>query len=158
MTATMAPTGDDLQQIAEQVWASYLDTDGEKPLVPLPPDKLSKDVVAGVAVSGAWHGLVLVACSSVASKEAAAALLGMGADEVTDGDVDDALGELANVIGGNVKSLLPEPCSLGLPEVHNDADDDPWLVGDEICRVEATWMGEPMEVSVLEKPQRGETE
>jgi chemotaxis protein CheX len=148
----MAPTGDDLQQIAEQVWASYLDTDGEKPLVPVAPGKLSKEIVAGVAVSGAWHGLVLVACSSVASREAAAALLGMDAAEVTDGDVDDALGELANVIGGNVKSLLPEPCVLGLPEVHADAEGDPWLEGDEICRFEATWLGEPMEVSVLEKP------
>ena len=148
----MAPTGDDLRQIAEQVWASYLDTDGERPLVPLPPEKLSKEVVAGVAVSGAWHGLVLLACSTVASRQAAAALLGMGADEVTEGDVDDALGELANVIGGNVKSLLPEPCVLGLPEVHTDAEQDSWLQGDEICRFEATWLGEPMEVSVLEKP------
>jgi chemotaxis protein CheX len=148
----MAPTGNDLQQIAEQVWVSYLDTDGEKPLVPVPPDKLSKEVVAAVAVSGAWHGLVLIACSRPASREAAAALLGMGADEVTEGDIDDALGELANVIGGNVKSLLPEPCVLGLPDVRSDVEGDPWLNGDEICRFEATWMGEPMEVSVLEKP------
>ena len=34
-----------------------------------------------------------------------------------DEDVDDALGELANVVGGNVKAVLPGPSVLGLPEV-----------------------------------------
>ena len=32
-------------------------------------------------------------------------------------DVADALGELANVVGGNVKAVLPGPSVLGLPEV-----------------------------------------
>ena len=34
-----------------------------------------------------------------------------------DEDIDDALGELANVVGGNVKAVLPGPSALGLPEV-----------------------------------------
>jgi Chemotaxis phosphatase CheX len=30
-------------------------------------------------------------------------------------DVLDAMGELGNIIGGNVKSLIPNPCRLSLP-------------------------------------------
>ena len=32
-------------------------------------------------------------------------------------DLQDALGELTNMTGGNIKSLLPEPCRLSLPTV-----------------------------------------
>ena len=36
---------------------------------------------------------------------------------IDDEDIEDALGELANVVGGNVKAVLPGPSALGLPEV-----------------------------------------
>jgi chemotaxis protein CheX len=36
---------------------------------------------------------------------------------VTDAEVVDALGELTNMIGGNIKSLLPAPSQLSLPMV-----------------------------------------
>jgi len=38
-------------------------------------------------------------------------------DEVTSDLVQDALGELTNMTGGKIKSLLPEPCFLSLPTV-----------------------------------------
>ena len=38
-------------------------------------------------------------------------------DEVVSDLVQDALGELTNMTGGNMKSLLPEPCYLSLPAV-----------------------------------------
>jgi chemotaxis protein CheX len=33
----------------------------------------------------------------------------------------DAVGELANIIAGNIKSMLPEPSTLSLPQVVVDA-------------------------------------
>ena len=45
-------------------------------------------------------------------------LLMMGAEEtVGPDDLVDAFGELANVVGGNVKSLLAAPAVLSLPTV-----------------------------------------
>jgi chemotaxis protein CheX len=38
-------------------------------------------------------------------------------DEVAPDLIQDALGELTNMTGGNLKSLLPEPCFLSLPAV-----------------------------------------
>jgi chemotaxis protein CheX len=147
---TANPTEDDLRVIAEQVWSSYLDTDGSSPLLPVPPENGQIDVTASVSVTGAWRGHVLVSCSDAASRNAAAALLGIELDEVTDDDVADALGELANIIGGNVKSLLPEPCALSLPHVHVEGSSGRYPAATEVATLNGTWLDESVTVSVLE--------
>lgn len=152
-TATMNP--DDLVHITEQVWTSYLDPDGSSPLLMVPTEGAS-DVCAAVSVTGAWRGHVVVECSTAASRHAAAALLGVETTEVTGADVADALGELANIIGGNVKVLLPEPCALSLPYVVAAAGAH-WPSVTEICRLDGTWLDEPVVVTVLESTTgRGE--
>jgi chemotaxis protein CheX len=147
---TANPTEDDLRVIAEQVWSSYLDVDGSKPLLPVPATDVVVDVTGSVSVTGAWRGPVLVGCSDGASRNAAAALLGIELDEVTDDDVADALGELANIIGGNVKSLLPEPCALSLPHVHVEGAAGRYPASTEIAKLNGTWLEESVTVSVLE--------
>jgi chemotaxis protein CheX len=149
MSSHPAPTDEDLQVIAEQVWASYLDPDGTKPLLPAPPSVPSRDVSASVSVTGAWRGHIVVACSAAASRNAAAALLGVELTDVTPEDVTDALGELANIIGGNVKSLLPEPSALSLPHVLINGDSG-WPSVVEVCQLDGAWLGEPVSVRVLE--------
>lgn len=150
-------TEEDLRVIADQVWSSYLDLDGISPLVSEPGDRAAADVSASVSLTGAWRGHVVVTCSSAASKNAAAALLGVELDEVTIEDVTDALGELANIIGGNVKSLLPEPSALSLPHVLvEDADTARWPSVSEVCELKSTWLDEPVFVSVLESTVDGQ--
>jgi chemotaxis protein CheX len=147
---TPNPTEDDLRVIAQQVWSSYLDTDGSRPLVPEPAKNPIIDVTGSVSVTGAWRGHVLISCSEGASRNAAAALLGIELDEVTDDDVADALGELANIIGGNVKSLLPEPCALSLPHVDVEGTAGRYPSSTEVCKLNGTWLEESVTVSVLE--------
>jgi chemotaxis protein CheX len=144
-----APTDDDIRVIAEQVWSSYLDVDGVSPLVPLPAEKPLYDVSASVSLTGAWRGHVVLRCSSVAARNAAAALLGVDYEDATVDDVTDALGELANILGGNVKSLLPEPCALSLPHVVISGETG-WPHVAEICQLSGTWMDETVIISVLE--------
>jgi chemotaxis protein CheX len=146
VTATVNP--EDLLQITEQVWESYLDPEGTNPLLAKPNEGAS-DVVAAVSVTGAWRGHVVVQCSMAASRHVAAALLGAPVDEVTEDDIADALGELANIIGGNVKVLLPESCALSLPYVLTGTGAH-WPAVTEICRLEGTWLDEPVTVTVLE--------
>jgi chemotaxis protein CheX len=149
-TAAANPTEDDLRVIAEQVWSSYLDVDGSSPLLPVPAPDSTLHVTASVSVTGAWRGHVLVSCSEAASRNAAAALLGIELDEVTEDDIADALGELANIIGGNVKSLLPEPCALSLPHVHIEGASGKYPASTEVCQLNGTWLNESVTVSVLE--------
>jgi len=56
---TANPTADDLRVIAEQVWSSYLDVDGSKPLLPVPAARVVIDVTGSVSVTGAWRGHLL---------------------------------------------------------------------------------------------------
>ena len=60
-------------------------------------------------------------------------------------DVVDAFGEIANVVGGNVKALLPELATLSLPEVV------PGRVvhdGALVVQVPLVWRGRVVEVSL----------
>jgi chemotaxis protein CheX len=73
-----------------------------------------------IVVSGAWHGAVSIGCTASFAEEAAVHIF-EGADAVSPDDVRDALGELANIIGGGVKGLMPSPSRLSLPVVsHTD--------------------------------------
>jgi chemotaxis protein CheX len=152
MTRKPSPTSEDLLDIAEQVWSAYLDPEGVNPLIPVPPAprRPVDDVSAVVRVSGAWSGHVVIGFSSVGSRWAAAALLGIDVDEISPADVTDAVGELANVIGGNVKSLLPEPSALSLPYVLTaDNGTVGGLSAIQVCKLFGEWLNEPVTVSVL---------
>ncbi|HKS99691.1 MAG TPA: chemotaxis protein CheX [Rugosimonospora sp.] len=155
MTLQMAPTIDDLGEIAEQVWSSYLDPDGLSPLLPFVSDEHEKtrsqgeSLCASVSITGAWHGHVVVSCSAQAAKHAAAALLAMDVPEVTQQDTVDALGELANIVGGNVKSTLPPVCAISLPHVISGIGvDSHWPAAVQVCELIGVWQDEPISISV----------
>ena len=152
MSTFPAPTTDDLLEITSEVWSSYLDLEGENPLMALDAPGPAGNVCASVSLTGAWRGHVVLVCSADASREATAALMGVDADAVSEEDVADALGELANVIGGNVKSLLPEPSALSLPHVVS-GEQVYWPAVTELCRIDAVWRNEPVNVSVLESKE-----
>ena len=156
---TAQPTDEDLSTIAEQVWSSYLDPEGLSPLMPFPAPAQLVEVSASVSVTGAWRGHVVLSCSATASKNAAAALLGVEFDEVTTEDIADALGELANIIGGNVKSLLPEPCALSLPHVLlGRVDSEHWPAVTQVCQLRGSWQDEMVTIGVLESIEDAEEE
>jgi len=148
MTTELAPTDDDLRAIAEQVWSSYLDPEGVSPLLPLAAVAGDGHVSATVSVTGAWWGHVVIRCSKDAARNAAAALLGVEQADATTDDVADAVGELANIIGGNVKSLLPGPCALSLPSVLLSGELS-WPDVVQICQLHGSWQGESVQIRVL---------
>ncbi len=83
---------------------------------------LTSSIGAAVQFTGDWEGAVVFACDDAFGCEAAAAMFGSGADTVTSEEIADALGELANMIAGNVKPLLPAPATLSLPTVVQGAE------------------------------------
>lgn len=112
-----AATDDEqIVEIVQQVWGSYAEIALEP--VPREPAGPGGDVLTGtVRITGAWDGRVALACPVPVARAAAAAMLGVAEHGLTAADVADAVGELTNVIGGNVKSLLPAPSELSLPAV-----------------------------------------
>jgi chemotaxis protein CheX len=67
---------------------------------------------------------------------------------VSPADITDAVGELVNIIGGSVKSLMPQPTVLSLPSVRTGPAGE--LPGTEVVHLTGTWMDEPITIAVLE--------
>ncbi|QKE83500.1 chemotaxis protein CheX [Arthrobacter sp. NEB 688] len=112
-----------LDSIVSTVWESLF---GEPtvatPATPAPPDS----VRARVDIHGTWSGSVVVSCTRDVASDLTRDLLALPAGLPPDADeVRDALGEIANIVAGNVKSLLPDHATLGLPEVHQDGSAEP---------------------------------
>ena len=71
---------------------------------------------ACVHLTGDWSGTLTLAVSEEYAEVLARTLFGLEGDASAD-DVRDALGEMANIVGGNLKGLLPCPVELSLPLV-----------------------------------------
>ncbi|MZG54319.1 MAG: chemotaxis protein CheX [Nitrospinae bacterium] len=101
----------------EDIWKSILQLD-VKPT----EDKFSplggESILAGcVHITGEWDGAVALDCPVELAKKVASIMFQLKEEEITTDLVEDGLGELTNMTGGNIKSLLPEPCYLSLPAV-----------------------------------------
>jgi chemotaxis protein CheX len=105
-----------VQSIADEVWPSLVG-DGEA-FVPVPVPPPADVVSAWVDIVGPWTGSVVLSCApATATALAESVLMTRPPTVVDDEDVADALGELANVLGGNIKSVLPGESRLGLPQI-----------------------------------------
>ncbi|MCF6378406.1 chemotaxis protein CheX [Nocardioides KLBMP 9356] len=134
-------TPEDLQLLGGDVLAAFL-LDHDRPG---DPDHGRSGVLhASVSVRGAWNGWITLEVSRAAAHDLTRRML--HDDDVDDDDVRDAVGELVNVLGGNVKSLLVDGCVLGLPEVTDHQHPDQPSV--EICRTELWWADHPVTVRV----------
>jgi len=69
-----------------------------------------------VEMGGAWKGRVEVRMASGLAYEATAAMLMQPLESVGEMDALDAAKEIANMIAGTLKSSLPRPCSMSVPE------------------------------------------
>ena len=70
-----------------------------------------------IALSGEWRGAVTVSCLEPMAKLAAGSMFGMEPADASAAEIQDAIGELANMVGGQTKMILGGTCSLGLPVV-----------------------------------------
>ena len=98
-------------QFWEQMLAMKLD-----PLAS--PDQFclaSGHVLGMVSLSGAWNGRIEIRMDEGLGHEATAAMLMQPIDSIADSDMIDATKEITNMIAGVVKSALPRPCAMTVP-------------------------------------------
>jgi chemotaxis protein CheX len=72
--------------------------------------------VGSVDLSGAWSGRIEIRLDKGLAIAATSAMLMAPADGVAEADILDAIREIVNMIGGVVKSSLPRPCVMTIPE------------------------------------------
>jgi chemotaxis protein CheX len=139
----------DLAEMVEQVWVSYLDPEGLSPLIANGDDAQPSDVHSSVSITGSWTGHVVYASSTVAAKRAAAAFLAVEPDDVSPEDLSDVLGELANIVGGNVKAMLPAGAQLSLPQVVLAPESaTKYPSAERVSGLYGLWDGEPVSISM----------
>ena len=79
-------------------------------------------MTSAVFLEGDWNGAVSLECSQRQACELAGHFLGSDPPDTANDDVRDVLGELANMIGGNIKSLIPGQIRLSMPSVIDGHD------------------------------------
>ena len=98
---------------------------------------------ATIRISGGWNANLTVLTDNRLAKEIAGAMFCMGAEELQEEEIVDALGEVVNVIGGNIKGIANLDCNLSLP-----------CVGKAIAEAEGGIPGLPLAVTFNSDEQR----
>ncbi len=122
LSGNMFATDEQIVGITQDVWSSFTGT-AIRPAYDQPALDGGHITVSCVAVTGEWQGCVRLACPTQLARMAASAMFDLPAEKLTDDEVADALGELTNMIGGNIKGLLPGPSCLSMPTVTIGASD-----------------------------------
>ena len=89
-------------------------------------------LTSSVYLIGEWNGAVLFDCNPRQACQFAGRILSMDPPEIVDDDVRDVLGELANMIGGNMKCCMPAGVQLSMPTVMEGRDYDMRICGSQI--------------------------
>jgi len=135
METNIHPRAEDIEQIAASVFSTMLGLEFQT-RAQGPPDAASPhNLTASVQLDGNWRGTVVLHCQEAQAREFAARFLGMPPPESVDDDVRDVLGELANMIAGNLKCTLQPGIHLSIPEVVDGPIDPPSKSGTVICEL-----------------------
>ncbi|GAB2462099.1 chemotaxis protein CheX [Jatrophihabitans fulvus] len=121
MSAPTAPIEvdvDALGTITTDVWTTFVAEDA----IAVPAEDVlptaGDDLAGRVSIEGDATGVVVVRCDPQSAASLTRRLFKLADDAAVDDEaVSDALGELANIVGGNVKSLGLGESRLTLPEV-----------------------------------------
>jgi chemotaxis protein CheX len=139
-----------LTEVGESIWSQTLGVS----LTPQPDTDMGElAMIEGqVQVTGGWRGTLVLQCSVGAARRAAGVMFNRHESELTPEDVRDTVGELANMIGGTVKSMVAaDGCFLSLPIVIEGSDFNVRALNTKIIARQAfDDAGEPVVVTVLE--------
>jgi chemotaxis protein CheX len=73
-------------------------------------------LIGSVSLNGMWKGRIEVRLAEALALAATAAMLIQPVETITEADALDATREIANMLGGVIKTSLPRPCSMDVPE------------------------------------------
>ena len=119
-----------LAQIVESVFATMMSLEVAECGTPWFPsgDRLT----SALHLAGDWNGAVLLECDRRQACRFAGRFLSMDPPGTVDDVVRDVLGELANMIGGNLKCVLTPGIRLSMPSIVDGSDYSLRVCGAEV--------------------------
>jgi chemotaxis protein CheX len=113
----------DIVSIIQNILRLMLELDADP--CKCPNDEKRTDQVTGcIQISGAWQGAIVIQSSVNFASTIASRLFGEATENLSEADLRDAFCELANMVGGNIKGLVPGPSFLSIPSVTTGLDFD----------------------------------
>ncbi len=120
----------ELAQIVQSVFGTMMSLEVDECGTPWFPggDRL----ISAVHLAGDWNGAVVLECDRSQACRFAGRFVSMDPPDTVDDVVRDVLGELANMIGCNLKCVLARGTRLSMPSVVNGSDYSLRVYGVEI--------------------------
>jgi chemotaxis protein CheX len=143
---------EDLAQIVASVFTTMMDIAIVPAAIPLPgPSGL---VTSVVYLTGTWQGAVLFHCAHRQACEFAGSFLGMPPPAALTDEVRDTLGELANMVAGNLKCTLRPGIKISIPSVV-DGEDYSLRICGNYCTTRTAYESAagPLWVTLMEKQE-----
>lgn len=141
----------DLAQLVQTVWSTMLGWELEWVDAELPPPKDAL-LVSRVNITGFWHGTIIVRCPRELMREMADALYCLSEAEPAEEFQRDALGEMTNIVAGNLKAIFPGRCFLSLPVVTEEEERDQQVSTGPGLSVQFWFRGLVLRVEICECP------
>ncbi len=110
----------EISQYTKDIWEQILGLEVIPTTEDFSPTEKGTTLAGCVQIMGSWEGSVELLCPAELAKKVASIMFGTNLDETSEDDIKDALGELTNMTGGNIKSLVhdaDQECFLSLPAV-----------------------------------------
>ena len=143
---------DEIVRLTETIWLSTVNllptmTEGGT----AEPGEAPAQMLSGIVhITGEHSATVAVQVPHALASRLATSMFALDGSEPSAEDLQDALGEIANITGGNIKALLEGDCSLTLPVVIEGSSYRVRVPGGEVVnRVQFECDGLPFVVSLI---------
>lgn len=125
MNLNCEPIRRELSNTLSSIWKDMLGLP-TSPTAAIEPSSDSLDMLsASIAISGAWAGKITVCLERCLVLKIASIMFKRSETKLSEEEIDDALREMTNMLGGNIKFVLPQSsqgkqCSLSIPSSANN--------------------------------------
>lgn len=141
---------DELASVVETVWSEVLRSEVRRLEGDEPSSVRLSSVTARIHVLGPAPRTIVFTCSEALGRRLASHMFHVDPESASPEDVSDAVGEVVNMVGGNVKCIFGSPTTLSLPEVEGTGTcgGPAWSFADAVGEVRFEDAGEPFLVAV----------
>ena len=155
MNNRLAVSEGKIHEMIQSVWDSVLGLELISAESLEVPDGENHSLTGCIQISGAWTGGVILSCSAELARKIAAAMFDMDPSEAALDEIQDALGELVNMIAGNFKNTLEGSCELSLPAVTQGFVYSVTIPGTKVdVQAEFRCEGEPVILKIVKMEER----